>query len=274
MTYEIALYPRRPGQDWAEVVTADEVDGPPMDQQQLDAGIATFRRIEARLREQLTEPVEVWVAEETDGDVVGELTASESGLQVELYDRAASVTLPSGTHGGVHEMARRAVRVVATETGYEAYDPQTGRTYDGLFDDATGPIADDAALPVPRTQGLSTDGDPDAGTDAGTDDDTADAAPARPAVDPRMDPRMLRRRSVLYLVVGVALLVFTFLRFQDGQTDWVTWLFLGFAGFNLLAGWMMRGLAAQAVATREAEASAADAADATDEGTPGGPTPA
>lgn len=256
MTYEIALYPRRPGQDWTEVVAADEVEGPPMDQEQLEAGIATFRRIEARLREQLTEPLEVWVAEETDGDVVGELTAGDSGLQVELYDRSASVSLPSGTHGRVHELARRAVRVVAAETGYEAYDPQTGRTYDGLFDDATGPVADDAALPVAGTAAVeSAAGDGDA-------DGSADAAPARPALDPRMDPRMLRRRSILYLVVGVALLVFTFLRFQDGQTDWVSWLFLGFAGFNLVAGWMMRGLAAQAEA-RDAEAT---------EETPGGAT--
>ena len=73
MSYDISLYPRTPGQDWDSVIEADQQEGPAMDQAQLDSGLATFRRIEARLREQLTEPVEVWVAEETDGDVVGEL---------------------------------------------------------------------------------------------------------------------------------------------------------------------------------------------------------
>lgn len=248
MTYEIALYPRQPGQDWAQVVATDEQDGPPMDRAQLESGVATFRRIEARLREHLTEPVEVWVAEETDGDVVGELTATQSGLQVELYDRSASVTFPTDAPEGralLHDQARRAVRVVATETGYEAYDPQTGRTYDGLFDD--GSVDDVAALGGLAGQDASGADGATTGTGtpapAGT---VAPAAPADPLSDPRLDPRMLRRRAMLYLVVGVALLVFAFVRLNAGETNWVTWLFLGFAGFNLLAGWMMRGLATQA----------------------------
>lgn len=249
MTYEIALYPRQPGQDWAQVVAADEQDGPPMDRTQLESGVATFRRIEARLREQLTEPVEVWVAEETDGDVVGELTATRSGLQVELYDRSASVNFPTEAMEGrarLHDQARRAVRVVATETGYEAYDPQTGRTFDGLFDDGT---ADDvAALGDPEAQDGAAASSAASGP-TGIDGPTgtvAPAAPADPLADPRLDPRMLRRRAMLYLVVGVALLIFAFVRLNAGETNWVTWLFLGFAGFNLLAGWMMRGLATQA----------------------------
>ncbi|GAA1173698.1 hypothetical protein GCM10009584_13550 [Ornithinimicrobium humiphilum] len=236
MTYEIALYPRRPGQDWAEVVAADELDGPPMDAAALEAGVATFRRIEARLREVLTEPVEVWVAEETDGDVVGELTATESGLQVELYDRSASVSFPTEETAGrarVHDLARRAVRAVAMETGYEAYDPQTGRGYDGLFDDGSDDLVDDApAAGVPATP----------------------AGPVDPLNDPRVDPRMLRRRAVLYLVIGAALLVFSLLRVYAGDTSWLTWLFLGFAGFNLLAGWMMRNLAIQTEQKRAADA--------------------
>ena len=235
MTYEIALYPRRPGQDWDEVVAADEVEGPPLDHTTLETGVATFRRIEARLRELLTEPVEVWVAEETDGDVLGELTGTESGIKVDLYDRSAAVSFPrepAVPRATLHQQVRHAVRVVATETGYEAYDPQTGRGYDGLFDDGGDDMTAEAAVVAPGT--------------GATGATTAGATPANPLADPRLDPKMLRRRAILYLVVGVALLVFSFLRFNAGQTNWVTWLFLGFAGFNLLAGWMMRGLAAQA----------------------------
>ncbi|GGK57146.1 hypothetical protein [Ornithinimicrobium pekingense] len=240
MTYEIALYPRRAGQDWADVVAADEQDGPPMDRTQLEAGVATFRRIEAHLRELLTEPVEVWVAEEADGDVLGELTATGSGLQVELYDRSASVSFPTGATEGralLHDQARRAVRVVATETGYEAYDPQTGRAYDGLFDDGSQP-----GPPVGGTAAASTE--PSVPSAAAAP--AGPAGPPSPLADPRLDPRMLRRRAVLYLVLGAALMVFALARLSAGDTGWLTWLFLGFAGFNLLAGWMMRQLAAQA----------------------------
>lgn len=271
MTYEIALYPRRPGQDWAEVVAADQQDSPPMDQAQLDAGVSTFRRIEARLREQLTEPLEVWVAEETDGDVLGELTATASGLQVELYDRSAAVSFPTGSADGrarLHDQVRRAVRVVATETGYEAYDPQTGRTYDGLFDDGHEPASwpeeadlDGGAATVPGTAGPS--GAPAASTSSEEPESTsAPTGPVHPLTDPRLDPRMLRRRAILYLVVGAALLVFSFLRMNAGETNWVTWLFLGFAGFNLIAGWMMRGLAAQAE-QRRAEPPGEETSDGT-----------
>ncbi|MGD8199174.1 DUF308 domain-containing protein [Ornithinimicrobium sp. W1679] len=141
MSYDILLYPRQPGQTWEQVVEADEQDGPEGTQADLDAGLAVFRRIEARLREQLTEPVDTWVAEELGGDVYGELTGLDSGLQVELYDRSASVAFPYGgdtERGELHESARHAVRIVAEETGYEAYDPQRGRTFDGLFDDEAG----------------------------------------------------------------------------------------------------------------------------------------
>lgn len=255
MTYEIALYPRTPGQDWKDVLAADQLDGPPMDRAALDSGVATFRRIEARLREQLTEPVEVWVAEETDGDVLGELTATESGLKVDLYDRSASVTFPlqpAVPRAVLHERARQAVRAVVAETGFEAYDPQTGRGYDGLFDDGG---QDELVDAVGDTGYTGDTADTGAGASA--------AAPANPLTDPRLDPRMLRRRSILYLVVGVALLVFAFVRFNAGDTGWVTWLFLGFAGFNLLAGWMMRGLAAQAEQRRAGQPEEGDAATST-----------
>ncbi|WP_131103180.1 hypothetical protein [Ornithinimicrobium sufpigmenti] len=258
MTYDIALYPRTPGQTWADVVAADEQDGPPIDEAALEAGVATFRRIEARLREHLTEPVEVWVAEETDGDVFGELTAPESGLQVELYDRSASVSFPvRAREDRAHflDQVRRAVRIVATETGYEAYDPQTGRSFDGLIEEE-GLSPDDLAFAAPGAPASVTAGETAVGPAGG--------APAGAAALQQMDPAMLRRRSILYIVLGAILAVFAFMRFSAGETGWFVWLIAGFAAFNLLAGSMLRNL------SKQAEARAA-AGDGTDGATPGGP---
>lgn len=244
MTYEIAFYPGRPGSGWDDLIAADQQDGPPLDQAALDDGVATFRRIEAALREQLTEPVEVWVAEELDGDVIGELTAAESGLQVELYDRSASVSFPRrdrDDRSAFHQQVRQAVRVVAAETGYEAYDPQTGRAFDGLIDDqgpGSGATVEPAAATAAPGAGLG----------------VAPGAPGRPdpTSDPRMDPKMLRRRSTLYLVMGLVLAVFGFLRFSSGDTGWLTWVTIGFAFFTLLGASMMRSMAKQ-VEQRRAE---------------------
>ena len=242
MTYDISLYPRRPGQDWAEVVAADEVEGPGMDQAQLDTGVATFRRIEARLREQLTEPVQVWVAEETDGDVLGELTATDSGLQVELYDRSASVSFPARERADretFHQLVRQAVRIVADETGYEAYDPQTGRTYDGLMDEA---VADDGS---PAGGATGTTGATVVGDNDGAQADTTGTAGVQPRLDPRADPRMLRRRGWVYLVIGFVLGVIGVLRWTDGDRGWFTWIILAIAAFDLLGGQLMLSMARQ-----------------------------
>lgn len=266
MTYDIALYPRTPGQSWADVVAADELDGPGVDQAGLEAGVATFRRIEAQLREHLTEPVEVWVAEETDGDVFGELTGTDSGLQVELYDRSASVSFPVRARADrAHflDQVRRAVRIVATETGYEAYDPQTGRSFDGLIEEE-GLSADDLAYAAPGAPASVTAG----GTTAG--ETTAGPAAVAPgatgaAALQQMDAKMLRRRSILYIVLGAILAVFAIMRFAEGDGGWFAWLIAGFAAFNLFAGAMLRAL------SKQAEARQAAPGDATEDTGPGGP---
>lgn len=261
MSYEISLYPRTPGADWAQVISEDETDGPTIDQETLDRGVATFRRIEAQLREQLTEPLEVWVAEETDGDVFGELTAADSGLQVELYDRSASVSFPVRAREDramFLDQVRRAVRIVASETGYEAYDPQTGRSFDGLIEEQG--LEHDARYAAPTGPATVTAGDSGAGSEMGTGASAAGAAGAGAgavggmgaanananAALERMDPRMLSRRAWLYMILGIILGVLGFMRFTTGDTGWLTWLIIGFAAFNVLAGAMLRGLANQA----------------------------
>ncbi|WP_134771979.1 hypothetical protein [Ornithinimicrobium flavum] len=269
MSYDISLYPRTPGQDWDSVIEADQQEGPEMDRAQLDSGVATFRRIEARLREQLTEPVEVWVAEETDGDVVGELTALDSGMQVELYDRSASVSFPYWGREDLpafHDLVRRTVAIVADETGYQAYDNQTGSTFDGTFDDQAGReltrrLGAEGAGPGsggmtegyaagagdgagPGGAGFGATGAGEGGADGATDATAPGAAPAQP--DPRRSPRTLRRRGWLYVIIGLVLTVFGLQRWLAGDTGVLTWFVLGIGAFDLIGGWLMFQLARQA----------------------------
>ena len=144
MSYDILLYPREPDQDWGAVLAADEADTPEevlADENALAAGVGTFRRIESRLQRFLTGETETWVAEETGGDVLGEFTDVATGLQVSLFHGAASVTFPYrdvDNLSGFHIKVREAARIVAEETGYEAYDPQTGATFDGTVHDGAG----------------------------------------------------------------------------------------------------------------------------------------
>lgn len=254
MSYEILLYPRRPGQSWDEVIAEDEQDGPGLDQTSLNRGVARFRRIEARLREQLTEPVRTWVAEETDGDVLGEFDATESGLRVELYDRAAQVSFPwSGPEAPVTDLARTAIEIVAEETGFEPYDAEVGREFTGDFDDAAGRAAMERAAreaeenPEPETL---TDGDTD-GTDPATPvDPRQQAAEDMQRRLQEQDPAKLRRRSRLYVILGVVLVAYGVWRIMEGDSGFLTWLILGIGAFDLLGGWMMSAMATQVEAAR------------------------
>lgn len=271
MSYDILLYPRTPGQTWEEVVAADEEepsDGVLDDEVALAAGTATFRRIEARLRELLPEELETWVAEETGGDVYGELSAPSTGLQVELFARSAAVSFPYWDHEDVpslHEQVRQAVAVVAEETGYQAYDPQTGETFDGSIDDERGR---EAARQLDAEQGATghgaagqgdmSVGDPRQDTVAGGAVDPLSGAvvagqdaDARPAVvDPRRDPAFLRRRGIVYLVLGVLLLAFGLWRLEAVGSNWLTILVVGIGIMDLLGGLLMLSLARQAASAQ------------------------
>jgi hypothetical protein len=231
MSYEILLLPRSSDQDWADALRADEQEGTEGDEETLQAGVALFRRIEARVREQLTEPVETWVAEEVGGDVYGELTAAASGLQVELYDRSASVSLMPGAARDAEEAqvrARAAIDIVEQETGYQAYDPQRQATFDGTFalQDLPGDGGDPAVL---DGEVVAHPGD--------------DESPREPRRDPRRDPTVLRRRGNLYLIIGVVLTALGLFRFGTGDGNWITWFLLGIGIFDLVGGAFMRSLA-------------------------------
>lgn len=265
MSYEIRLYPREHGQDWAEVVAADEADGPDMDQATLNRGVASFRRIEARLREQLTEPVRTWVPEALDGDILGELQTRDSRLRVDLYDRSALVSAPYGGPGApAQDLIRQAVEIVAAETAYEPFDPQVQDTFDGSFDDEAG----EATLSLRADQddlwaedGPHTDHDdatsPDAATAAPLEGRVVDHEEQRPALDPRAErarliqerrqqiqeerrtPAALRRRGWFYVVFGAIIIAFGLVRLNSGESQALTWLFLGVGVFELASAALM-----------------------------------
>lgn len=272
MSYEILLFPRTPGQDWVEVLEADEVEGPPMDVATLNRGVATFRRIEARLRDQLTEPVRTWAAEELDGDVLGELQTRDSRLRVDLYDRSASVSAPyGGPSAPVHDLVRQAVEIVAAETGYQAYDPQVQASWDGSFDEEAGQASlsrgsdrDDL-----WADDLGTELGGDAPEDAPAEDPAAlegrvvdeDREEARDPraerarliqerrqqlMEERRQPAALRRRGWFYVVFGTVVTAFGLMRLSAGNTELLTWLFLGVGLFELGGAWLMFTQARQA----------------------------
>lgn len=258
MSYDILLYPRSAGQTWDDVIAADEDETDPTtlaDEEALAQGVSTFRRIEARLREVLPGDVESWVAEETGGDVYGELSSTQTGLQVELFAGSAAVSFPYREHDDLpsfHEQVRQAVRVVAEETGYEAYDPQKGETFDGNLHDESGREAvrqlgtgreDDVARRGSTAADLSPGmTDPDRMSTTGDRPD-APAPAQRPApADPRQDPSFLRKRGILYVALGVLLSVFGLWRLVGGDGGWLTILVLGIGVMDLLGGLFMLSL--------------------------------
>lgn len=281
MSYDILLYPREPGQDWQAILDADEADTPQElldDEAAMNAGVETFRRIESRLRRFISGETETWVAEETGGDVLGEFTDLTSGLQVGVYHGSAAVTFPYrpvDNLAGFHIKVREAVRIVAEETGYEAYDPQRGADFDGTIDDGPGR---EAAAKLAAGGGAPADGDGlDRGLDRGIDDaDTSDLAPPSSAavvhpsssdgpvlgpdgqpvaaepereltpreqrlqalIEARRDPVRVRRRAYFDLALAVAVGIWAFMRQSSGETGFLTTVLFFLAALNLFSGLM------------------------------------
>lgn len=293
MSYEILLYPRTPGQGWDEVLAADEVDGPQMDLVTLNHGVARFRRIEAALRDQLTEQVRTWVPEQLDGDILGEFQTRDSGLRVDLYDRSASVSAPAGDHAdAVHDLVRRAVEIVAAETGYEAYDPQAGTTWDGSFD-AAAPAspstdrddlwAEDAGTPPGGAPSDEVQETPlegrvvDGGQTEGTLDPRAERARLmqerrEQLLEQRRQPAALRRRAWFNVVFGVIAIGIGLMRQSAGQTGFLTWLFLGLGVFELFSAWFLFSQARQAAEQEQQPLDVDQSPDTPNDG-PDGTTP-
>lgn len=133
MSYDVILVPRRDGQSWKHAL--DEVElradsDEPLD----DRRLAQWTAIERRLLERASE-IDVFA----DASVVE--ASFTVGLQVSLFADEACVSYPYWEQedpDAFRALVVDAVRIVEEETGFEAWDPQTGQAFDGTLDDETG----------------------------------------------------------------------------------------------------------------------------------------
>jgi hypothetical protein len=134
MTYDITLVPHRPGQDWEQAVeqaTQRTEAEPELD----DRRRQQWREIERRVRGLVGD------VDSTLDETAGELAHPSTGLQVSLFSHEAAVSYPywdQSDQQGFHRFVADVVRAVEEVTGLSAYDPQTGREFDGTPDDARG----------------------------------------------------------------------------------------------------------------------------------------
>ena len=262
MSYDISLYPRQPGQDWDQVLAADEAldpDGDGGSQAELDAAVATFARIESRVSLFLPGEQDSWVAEETGGDVYGELVDSATGLQVDLYHGSAAVTFPYWQHEDAQTFYRRVaevVRIVAEETGYQAYDNQTGTDFvavdEGRVGSAMETLAEVGALTV---AGQSS-------TDAQDDEEELDPRAARAKareeilkarMEAARDPQLVRRRAKFDIFLGIAMVTFGLWSRTQGSEGWLNLLVLVVGGMTLIGGVVGLRTAAKLAAEKDKE---------------------
>ena len=131
MSYDLALLRPAPGQSWDEAYEALEDDaGLPFDPDLWERVAAAARRVLPALDE--------------SGDEDGrELTHEPTGLQLSLYGRELSLTVPYWYEGGqardLVALLRRLVGAVEGATGLTAYDPQVEAPFlDGGADGAVG----------------------------------------------------------------------------------------------------------------------------------------
>lgn len=217
MSYDITLAPRRPGEPWDEAL--ERLDSP----EAADHGdlLETWYRIEGRLRVVLAEEeVDVVRSDDAQDLVVGELTVLRTGLQVALHRGSASVSFPYWEQqdpGGFHRQVAEAVRVVAEETGYAAFDDQTGEDFDGSVQDGPG-------LAVARE--LS-DG-------AGHDARPSRPGPGRQAAGPGWYSG--RRRAATYLIVGAVVTPVALWLLLSGTGGTLSWVALVIGLGDLLVG--------------------------------------
>lgn len=221
MSYDIVLLPRRPGQSWEEALEERSPD------HRSPAELrGVWARVEARLTETLTGEVESWTADPGSASsagpgyerTIGELNVVDAGIQVELFHGEAAVSFPYWEREDpqdLHAQVTEAVRVLAEETGYFAYDPQTDRPFDGTFDDEAG---------VAHTQQL-------AATDGSAQQWSAPAEPLR-----QVPFFSGRRRALTYLVIGAIVTLYALASLFSGGAGALTWVALAIGVLDLAIG--------------------------------------
>lgn len=235
VSYDITLMPRRPGQSWDEAL--EQSNGTEVaDRTGL---LRTWDRIEERMRGVLSGQVEVYRSAPDSAELtVGELTAMDTGIQVQLFPGQAAVSFAYWEQDDpedFHRQVREAVEIVAEETGYAAYDQQTGEGFDGSFDDGTG---------LAFTQQLREEGSGRGGAVLPVDPGAAHVQPSaeldaylQRASAPQ--PRRLysgRRRAGTYLVVGAVVTIFAVWSLTSGNGGTLSWVALVIGVVDLVVG--------------------------------------
>ncbi|HZK06127.1 MAG TPA: hypothetical protein VFC82_09845 [Actinomycetaceae bacterium] len=230
MTYDIALLPRRPGQDWFEALDAAmrvEVK----DRTEL---LKVWSRIEARLREVLSGEIDVRRhAPNSTSLIVAGLT-SDDGLEVGLYPGQASVSFPKreqGDPGGLHRQVTEVVRIVAEETGYAAFDPQKESDFDGTFGEESGPASTDRlrGQHANRARAESRNVTPPIEPVPEANAQQRDAYTEEPRPGDKD-----RRRSTGYLIIGAGITVLALWLIVTGRGTTMTWVVLAFGVLDIV----------------------------------------
>lgn len=250
MTYDILLVPRRPGQSWDDAL--DEAEGRDVITVAMDAErLAQWQRIVAALRERLPGGLEQRVAED-------ECEAThESGLQVSLYPDEAAVTFPYGERSDAdayHAAVVDVVRLVAAETGLEAWDAQADAPFDGRIHDETGQAtnrrheeqaSDRSTTDAMAERALRGDVGPDTGPTAIVDAGAVPAAAAGaagadgPVVPAETDLARQRKGALRYIALGVVILVIALLLRTQGEASTLSGLAVAIGVADIVIGGLM-----------------------------------
>jgi hypothetical protein len=247
VSYDILLVPRRPGQSWDEAL--DEAEGRDVITVALGPErLEQWERIVTALRERLPGALEQHVGED-------ECEAThESGLQVSLYPEEAAVTFPYGERSDAeayHAAVVDVVRLVASETGLEAWDAQADAPFDGRIHDETGQAtnrrheeqaSDRSTTDAMAERALRGDTGPDTGPTAVVDPAAAAPAPteAEPAVvTAEADLARQRRAALRYLVLGAVILVIALLLRTQGEASTLSGIAVAIGVADIVIGGFM-----------------------------------
>lgn len=262
MSYDILLVPRRPGQSWDDAL--DEAEGRDVITVAMSPErLAQWERIVAALRERLPGGLEQHVAED-------ECEAThESGLQVSLYPDEAAVTFPYGERSDAeayHAAVVDVVRLVASETGLQAWDAQADAPFDGRIHDETGQAtnrrheeqaSDRSTTDAMAERALQGAEGPDTGPTAIVDAGPAPAAPAQQESalqesaqqePPRQEPAVVpaeadlarqRRAALRYVVLGAVILVIALLLRTQGEGSTLSGIAVAIGVADIVIGGFM-----------------------------------
>ena len=220
MSYDINVVPRRPGQSWDEAEEAAEDAGGPLRPEQL----VLWERLVGELTELIGRELHDFRDEDS-----AELSDEETGLQVSLYHGSAGISYPYWQHedqAAFHRLVADTVATVCRLTGWQAYDSQTGDTFDGTPADEVGLRASAWIAGTP-------------GGPAGPPDVYPRSRADQPAAMPWREvlPKASRRRFHLYFWFGAVILPPAVFRLASIGPQGTTVVPVVLSVFNLFMAW-------------------------------------